>query len=154
MEGDRTKQCSKTHIKCNEKKWELVISFRRYIRSSCHCAAQTDLTRNREVLGLIPGLAQWVIDLALLWLWCRPAAVAQSRRPLAWEPLYASGAAKKPHYICIFSFNLLRAQWRKEKSKQNSDGVILEYLSFSIKEHISLGLIILPKQSNIDFTFI
>ena len=33
-------------------------------------------------------------DLALLWLWCRPAAVAQIR-PLAWEPPYATGAALK-----------------------------------------------------------
>ena len=31
-------------------------------------------------------------DLALLWLWRRPAATALIR-PLAWEPLYASGAA-------------------------------------------------------------
>ena len=28
----------------------------------------------------------------LLWLWCRPAATAQIR-PLAWELLYAAGAA-------------------------------------------------------------
>ena len=33
-------------------------------------------------------------DLALLWLWCRPAAVAL-RRPLAWEPPYAMGVALK-----------------------------------------------------------
>ena len=31
-------------------------------------------------------------DLALLWLWCRPAAVALIR-PLAWEPPHAAGAA-------------------------------------------------------------
>ena len=30
--------------------------------------------------------------LALLWLWCRPAATAPIR-PLAWEPPYAEGAA-------------------------------------------------------------
>ena len=29
-----------------------------------------------EVAGSTPGLAQWVKDLVLLWLWCRPAAVA------------------------------------------------------------------------------
>ena len=56
-------------------------------------------TRNHEVLGSIPGLAQWVkdrcccevwcrsqcgLDPVLLWLWCRP---------LAWEPPYAMGVA-------------------------------------------------------------
>ena len=37
-------------------------------------------------------VAQWVKDLALLWLWCRLAAVAPIR-PLAWEPPYALGVA-------------------------------------------------------------
>ena len=31
-------------------------------------------------------------DLALLWLWCRPAATTPIR-PLDWEPPYARGAA-------------------------------------------------------------
>ena len=43
---------------------------------------------------MIPGLAQWVEDLMLLWLWCRQAAVAPIR-PLAWELPYAMGAALK-----------------------------------------------------------
>ena len=34
------------------------------------------------------------MDLALLWLWCRPAAIALIR-PLAWEPPYAAGGALK-----------------------------------------------------------
>ena len=42
----------------------------------------------------ILGLTQWVKDLVLLWLWCRPAAKAQIR-PLAWELAYATGVALK-----------------------------------------------------------
>ena len=45
-------------------------------------------------MGSIPGLAQWVKDLVLLWLWCRLAATALIR-PLAWEPPHAVGAALK-----------------------------------------------------------
>ena len=44
--------------------------------------------------GSIPGIEQWVEDLALLWLWCRPVAMALIRS-LAWEPPYAVGAALK-----------------------------------------------------------
>ena len=42
----------------------------------------------------IPGLAQWVKDPALLWLWLRSAA-ASPIRSLAWELPYAVGMALK-----------------------------------------------------------
>ena len=65
----------------------------------------TNLTRHQEVVGLVPALAQWVgvavscgvgckhgSDPTLLWLWCRPVAMAPIR-PLAWESPCAMEAA-------------------------------------------------------------
>ena len=58
-----------------------------------------------EDVASLPGLrircccelwcrSRWGLGLALLWLWCRPAAVALLC-PLAWERPYAVGAVLK-----------------------------------------------------------
>ena len=53
-------------------------------------------TSIHEGMGSIPGLAQWdlSLELMLLWLWHRLAAVVPIQL-LGWEPPYAAGAALK-----------------------------------------------------------
>ena len=49
-------------------------------------------------------------DPKLLWLWCRPAAVAPMQ-PLAWEPPYGTGAALKRQ----------KKEGRRKKEKTRQD---------------------------------
>ena len=57
-------------------------------------AAETIRLGTMRLQVQIPGLSHWVKDLALLWPWRRPAAIALIG-PLAWEPPYAVGKDKK-----------------------------------------------------------
>ena len=81
--------------------------FVKKCRSSHFGSVVTNPTSIHEDVGLMPGLTQWVKDLALPWavvyvgldqislsLWYRPAAVT-SNGPLAWKPPYVAGAALK-----------------------------------------------------------
>ena len=74
--------------------WSLDTILKCLFRRSCRSSVIMNLTSIHEDSGLIPALAQWVKDLALLWLWCRLAVVALIRR-LAWESPYAVGVALK-----------------------------------------------------------
>ena len=55
------------------------------------------------------------LDLALLWLWCRPVAVALIR-PLAWEPPYVVRAAlekAKKKNFSFYKFTTVQLQMKK-----------------------------------------
>ena len=76
--------------------------------SSCRGSVVTSPASIHEdwVWSLAQGfwLAQWFKDLALQWLWCRPAA-ATPIWPLAWELPYAMGVAlKRPMVVIIIIY--------------------------------------------------
>ena len=77
----------------------------------------TNPTRNHEVSGSIPGLAQWVKYPELLWLWCVPAPTAPIR-PLAWDSPHAVGVVlekekkkKKTEFLIHICGSCPQAQW-------------------------------------------
>ena len=120
------------------------------VRSSCHGSEVTNLNSIHEDAGLIPGLPQWVKDLALpwavvqvadaaqiwhgcglwLWLWWTTTALIW---PLTWELPYAVGTA-------------LKRQNKTNKTQKQTDQVrILEKHGF---EHLNLSVSLYPHLSN------
>ena len=91
----------------NSVELETTMTQKNTGRNSCHGGAETNRTRNHEVAGLIPGLAQGFKDLAffrelwhkvsdvarippLLWLWLRLADAAPIQHQ-AWARARARG---------------------------------------------------------------
>ena len=65
-----------------------VFYYKYILRSSHHDAAEMNPTRNYEVVGSIPGLAQWIKDSVLLW--CTSQALLRSDVAVALASRYSS----------------------------------------------------------------
>ena len=73
----------------------IILAFKNtLVGCSLHGSSLTNLTWIHEDVDLIPGLAQWVKNPVLLWLWCRLAATVPIR-PLNWELAYTLGVDLK-----------------------------------------------------------
>ena len=62
------------------------------------------------------------LDLALLWLWCRLAAIALMR-PLAWGPPYALGATLKRQKKKTKKKTKKKKRKKERKRKKNLTGI-------------------------------
>lgn len=95
----------------NSVELETTMTQKNTGRNSCHGGAETNRTRNHEVAGLIPGLAQGFKDLAFFReLWHKVSDVARIP-PLLWLWLRLADAAPIQHQACA------RAGWGGKGSK-------------------------------------